>query len=92
MNDLTITALNQSITENIKHNKDSISRELFLGADDSMSTEEVTSLMIANCLSLSVKLSVQAVLGLLEDAEILAFDERQMAKLLLKPLPSDPQS
>lgn len=92
LNDFTATALNQYVTDMIKQNQEAISKELFLGTDDSMSTEKATSFMIANCISLSVRLSVQAILGLLEDAEILALDEHQIAKLFLKPLSSEPQN
>lgn len=88
MENLTIKAINQSVDNMICRNQEDIMNDLFKNTDSSMSAEKINSVMIVNCLSLSVKLSVQAVLGILQESDVLVIDENQIAKLLLKHLSS----
>lgn len=89
MNDLTIDALYSSIDNIINENQDMIEQTLFRNADSSMSAEEVIARMIPNCLSLSVKLSVQLTLELLQSHGLFEIDEREISKLYLKHLSSE---
>lgn len=89
MKELTVKALDEMIDQIIKDNKAEITKNMFLGGDDSMSSEEVYALMAVNCLSLSIKLSVQVTLDLLQSQGILEIDEREIAKLYLKHLSSE---
>lgn len=89
MNDLTIDALYSSIDNVINENQDMIEQILFQHTDNSMSAEEVIARMIPNCLSLSVKLSVQLTLELLQSHGVFEIDEQEIAKLYLKHLSSE---
>ena len=89
MNDLTIDALYSSIDNIINENQDMIEQTLFRNADSSMSAEEVIARKIPNCLSLSVKLSVQLTLELLQSHGLFEIDEREISKLYLKHLSSE---
>lgn len=86
MEELTVKALNTMIDRIIKDNQEQIMQNLFNGGNYSMTTEEVFSLMTINCLSLSMKLSVQVVFDLLQSQGILEIDDREIAKLFLKHL------
>ncbi len=88
MNNLSIQALNKLIDDELRRNMEEITKNLTVGADDSMSTEEVTGTMISNCLSLSVKISTQLILGLLEEAGVIQIDEKNLSKLFLQHLSS----
>ncbi len=66
MNDLTIKALYSSIDEIIKENQEEIIKGMFANTDKSMASEEIMGYMAFNCLSLSMKLSVQVILELLQ--------------------------
>ena len=89
MNQITAKAVNESIVQMLQDNQYAILEELTNGVDYNMSTENAYARMIMNCLSLSVKLSSQVVLGLLEEAGVIEIDERELAKLLLKQLSSE---
>ncbi len=86
MENLTIKALNSMVDKIIKEHQMEIKESLFFGGTEEMSTEEVFALMTVNCLSLSMKLSVQVILDLLQSAGNLQIDEREIAKLYLKHL------
>lgn len=89
MDRLTIQAIDKSIDEMLNKNQTAISQNLFNNTTESMTTEKVTALLVMNCLSLSIKISVQTILNLLQESEILEIDEHQIAKLLLKQLSSE---
>ena len=89
MKELTVKALDEMIDQIIKDNKAEITKNLFLGGNDSMSSEEVYALMAVNCLSLSIKLSVQVVFESLQSQGVLEIDDREIAKLYLKHLSFD---
>lgn len=86
MKDLTLDALYSSIDSIISENQDVIEQVLFQHTDSSMSAEEVLARMIPNCLSLSVKISVQLTLELLQSHGVFEIDEREIAKIYLKHL------
>ena len=89
MEDLTVKALNSMVDKIIKDNQKEITETLFSGGTNEMSIEKVFALMTLNCLSLSMKLSVQVTLDLLQSAGNLQIDEREIAKLYLKHLSSE---
>lgn len=89
MEKLTVKALDKVIDDIIKNNQDEIMKGLLFGTDDSMETEKICSIMIWNCLSLSIKLTSRFLLDLLQSQGVLEIDEREIAKLLLKHLSSD---
>lgn len=68
--------------------RDEIAENLLFGADESMTSEQIFSLMLFNSLSLSMKLSVQVIFDLLQSVGNLQIDEREIAKLYLKHLSS----
>ncbi len=86
MEDLTVKALNSIVDKIIKDNQKGITETLFSGGTHEMSKEEVFALMTLNCLSLSMKLSVQVILELLQSHGVLDLDEHEIAKLYLKHL------
>ena len=61
---------------------------MFKNISDQDSLELLTSKAIRNCLELSVSLSVQTVMDILIDSDVVDLDERKLAKLLLKYLSS----
>ena len=89
MKDLTVEALYSSIDKIIYDNQEGIRKALFAHTDDSMTTEEIVGYVLPNCLSLSVKLSVQLTLEILQSQDILEIDEHEIAKLYLKHLLSE---
>lgn len=89
MEEMTVRAINKAVEDMIKRNSEVIAEQLLTGALESDSLEKVYSKMFLNCVSLSTSIAVQAVIGLLQDAQILSLDEHQMAKLLLKQLSSE---
>ncbi len=88
MKELTAKALEEMVDKIIADNKEAITERLFLNTDHSMKTEEIVGYTLTNCLSLSVKLSVQVTLELLRSQGILEIDEHEIAKLYLKHLSS----
>lgn len=86
MEDLTVKALNSMVDKIMKDYQSEIEKALFSGGTEEMSKEEVFALMTVNCLSLSMKLSVQVIFDLLQSAGNLQIDEREIAKLYLKHL------
>lgn len=86
MEDLTTKAFYSLIDDIIKDNKDEIIKNIFANTNESMTTEEITGCLTFNCLSLSVKLSVQVILELLQSKGVLEIDEHEIAKLYLKHL------
>lgn len=86
MKALTVKALDAMIDQIIKDNEKAIKENILKTADDTMTKEEIFSLMVVNCLSLSMKLSVQVVFELLQSQGILDIDEHKIAKLYLKHL------
>lgn len=86
MKELTVKALDTMVDKIMTDNMESITERLFLNANDSMTTEQVVGRAITNCLSLSIKLSVQVVFELLQSQGILEIDEHEIAKLYLKHL------
>ncbi len=89
MEKLTIKALDKMIDDIIKNNQDEIMESLFSGTNDSMEESKIYSIMIWNCLSLSMKLTSRFLLDLLQSQGVFEIDEREIAKLLLKHLSSD---
>lgn len=89
MKQTTVEAIGKSVENIIKNNQDEITHNLLAGANESMSMETVTAIMVRNCLAQSIKLSVQMVLKILQDSGVLELDERQIAKILLKQLSSE---
>lgn len=84
MKDLTVKALYSAIDDIIKENQDEIVKNIFANTNESMTTEEITGYITFNCLSLSMKLSVQVILELLQSWGVLEIDEHEIAKLYLK--------
>lgn len=89
MENLTVKALDKVIDDIIKNNQDEIMESLFSGVSDSMQKEKIYSIMIGNCLSLSMKLTSRFLLDLLESQGVFQIDEREIAKLLLRQLSSE---
>lgn len=89
MEELTVKSLEEMVDKIIVDNKEVITEKLFLGTDHSMTTEQIVGYALTNCLSLSVKLSVQVILELLKSQGILEIDEREIAKIYLKHLSPD---
>ncbi len=88
MEKLTICAFNAMIDKVLADSRDEIAENLLFGADESMTSEQIFSLMLFNSLSLSMKLSVQVIFDLLQSVGNLQIDEREIAKLYLKHLSS----
>lgn len=76
------------VENSVKNQEDKILEELFKNISDQDSLEQLTSKAIRNCLELSVSLSVQTVMDILIDSDVVDLDERKLAKLLLKYLSS----
>lgn len=76
------------VENSVKNQEDKILEELFKNISDQDSLEQLTSKAIRNCLELSVSLSVQTVMDILIDSDVVDLDERKLAKLLLKHLSS----
>ena len=89
MEDLTAKVLDKIIDDIIKNHQNEIAEKILSGADDSMSDQKIYSIMLSNCLSLSMKLTSQFLLELLQSQGILRIDERELQKLLLKMLSSE---
>ena len=89
MDELTVKALDSMIENIIKENSSQIKMEILSGGNDLISADEIYSLMTFNCLSLSLKLSVQVVFEILRSQGVLQIDEREIAKLFLKHLSSE---
>ncbi len=70
----------------LKENHDEVIKGIFANTNESMKTEEITGYMVFNCLSLSIKISVQVILELLQSKGIFEIDEHEIAKLYLKHL------
>lgn len=81
--------LNSMVDKIMKDHQDEIAEALFTGGTDEMSKEKVIAIMMMNCLSLSMKLSVQVVFELLQSQGVLQIDEHEIAKLYLKHLSSE---
>ena len=86
MEDLTAKALDAMVEKIIKDNQRDIAEALFSGSTDKMSIGELFSLMTMNCLSLSLKLSVNVTLDLLRTVGNVQIDEEELANLYLKHL------
>lgn len=86
MEQTTAKAIELSVRDMVIQNLDTISEKLLSGTTDTMTEKELTVTMMLNCVSLSTSLAVQAVLGILQDAQIIGIDEHLIAKLLLKQL------
>lgn len=86
MEKLTISAINTMIDKILDDSKNEITENIFSGTNESMKSEKIFSVMMFNCLSLSMKLSVQVTLDLLQSAGNLQIDEHEIAKLYLKHL------
>lgn len=89
MNETTIKALNKATENFIKSNNGVIAEKITDGINESDNESIVYAKMLNNCISLSTSLAVQAVMSILEDANVICLDERQIAKLYLKQLSSD---
>ena len=76
------------VENSVKNQEDKILEELFKNISDQDSLEQLTSKAIRNCLELSVSLSVQTVMDILIDSDVVDLDERKLAKILLKHLSS----
>lgn len=88
MKETTIKALNLAVDDMLKREQSSIQQCILADLNDDMTQEEIFSKMILNCLSVSVKLSTQSILSLLEESGVLRLDEREIEKHLLKHLSS----
>lgn len=88
MEKLTISAINTMIDKILDDSKNEITENIFSGTNESMKSEKIFSVMMFNCLSLSMKLLVQVTLDLLQSAGNLQIDEHEIAKLYLKHLSS----
>lgn len=86
MEDLTVKAFYSMVDDILKENHDEVIKGIFANTNESMKTEEITGYMVFNCLSLSVKISVQVILELLQSKGIFEIDEHEIAKLYLKHL------
>lgn len=84
-----VDAINKLIDEIISNHFEEISTSLLAGTYEGMPKDKVFSIMIRNCLSESVKLSSQVILGLLQSEGLIQIDERETAKQLLKQLSTD---
>lgn len=89
MEKLTVKALDEMIDQIVKDNEKAIRKNILNTADETMTKEEIFSLMVINCLSLSMKLSVQVVFEILQSQGLLEIDEREIARLYLKHLSSE---
>ena len=89
MDKLTAKALNAMIDEIIAEHQEEITESILANTNENMTTEQIVSVMVANSLSLSMKLSVQLILDLLQSQGILQIDDREVAKLFLKHLSSE---
>lgn len=76
------------VENSVKNQEDKILEELFKNISDQDSLEQLTSKAIRNCLELSISLSVQTVMDILIDSDVVDLDERKLAKILLKHLSS----
>lgn len=88
MERLTVSAIGAMIDKILTDSKDEITENILSGSDESMTSEQIFSVMIFNTLSLSMKLSVQVIFDLLQSVGNLQIDEREIAKLYLKHLSS----
>lgn len=88
MERLTVSAIGAMIDKILSDSKNEITENILSGSDESMASEQIFSVMIFNTLSLSMKLSVQAIFDLLQSVGNLQIDEREIAKLYLKHLSS----
>lgn len=86
MEDLTVKAFYSMVDDILKENHDEVIKGIFANTNESMKTEEITGYMVFNCLSLSIKISVQVILELLQSKGIFEIDEHEIAKLYLKHL------
>lgn len=89
MDKLTAKALNAMIDEIIAEHQEEITESILANTNENMTTEQIVSVMVANSFSLSMKLSVQLILDLLQSQGILQIDDREVAKLFLKHLSSE---
>ena len=89
MEKLTVKALDEMIDQIVKDNEKAIRKNILNTADETMTKEEIFSLMVINCLSLSMKLSVQVVFEILQSQGLLEIDDREIARLYLKHLSSE---
>lgn len=88
MKETTVRALNLAVDDMLEREQSSIEQCLLADLNDDMTQEKIFAKMILNCLSVSVKLSTQSILSLLEDSGVLHLDEREIEKHLLKHLSS----
>lgn len=89
MENTTVDALNGMVDNFFQDNQKEITNYLFERLNDSMTTEQILPIMVANCLSLSMKLTSRFLLDLLQSGGVLQIDEREIAKQFLKCLSSD---
>ena len=88
MKETTVKALNLAVDDMLKREQSSIEQCILSNITDDMTQEKIFAKMILNSLSVSVKLSTQSILSLLEESGILLLDEREIEKHLLKHLSS----
>ena len=77
------------VENSLKSQEDKISDELFKNVSAQDSIEQITTKAIRNCLALSISLSVQTVMDILIDSDVVNLDERKLAKIRLKLLSSE---
>lgn len=77
------------VENSLKSQEDKISDELFKNVSTQDSIEQITTKAIRNCLALSISLSVQTVMDILVDSDVVDLDDRKLAKLRLKLLSSE---
>lgn len=65
MNNLTSELIDKIIQEQINKNQEQIVNQIAVGANDTMSTEQVCAQMIANSIKISTQISVKIILELL---------------------------
>lgn len=88
MKETTVKALNLAVDDMLKREQSSIEQCILSNITDDMTQEKIFAKMILNSLSVSVKLSTQSILSLLEESGVLRLDEREIEKHLLKHLSS----
>lgn len=89
MEKLTVDALNQMVDNIINENYDAIKHNIFCTITSDMDAEKLFSTVMMNCLSETMKRTLQLNFEVLQSAGILGIDERGIAKQLLKQLSSE---
>lgn len=89
MEKLTVDSLNQMVDNIINENYDAIKHNIFCTITPDMDAEKMISTVMMNCLSETMKRTLQLSFEILQSAGILGIDEREIAKQILKQLSSE---